>query len=134
MRNRNLFIASSGEKGRGVFTKKSLPAHTEIEIAPVIVLSPEDREVVEQTKLFYYIFEWGADETQAIVALGYVSMYNHDENNNCEYAMDYGEETISIITTRDIEPGEELTINYTAGFDREVSLWFDDANNNEAEK
>jgi hypothetical protein len=67
--------------------------------------------------LFYYIFEWGDDIKQGIVALGYVSMYNHTSPSNCEYEMDYKKETITIKTIRAIKAGEELTINYSAGFD-----------------
>ena len=110
-----LFIARAGKKGKGVFTEKNIPANTIIEIAPVIVLSAEDRKIIEDTKLNYYIFEWGDDITKAVVALGYVSMYNHETNSSCEYQMDYKKETISIKTVRKIKAGEEITINYAAG-------------------
>jgi SET domain-containing protein len=124
MRKPGLYIADAGKKGKGVFTKKAIPANTIIETAPVIILDANDRKNVEETKLFYYIFEWGEDTTQGAVALGYVSMYNHASPSNCEYEMDYEAETMSIRTMRHIEAGEELTINYSAGWDDWKPVWF----------
>lgn len=129
MRKPGLYIDNAGKKGKGVFTKKPIPANTLIEIAPVIILNAQDRQQVEETKLFFYIFEWGDDTTLGAVGLGYVSMYNHASPSNCEYEMDYEEETISIRTMRDINPGEELTINYSAGWDDWKPVWFNEEKN-----
>jgi SET domain-containing protein len=107
-----LTIASSNNRGRGVFTTETIPAQTIIEIAPVIVVSAPEREKLEQTLLYDYIFEWGADAKMAAVALGYISIYNHSNNPNCAYDMDFEHQTISITTLRSIEVGEELFINY----------------------
>lgn len=122
---KGIFIDDAGKKGRGVFTKKAIPAETLVETSPVIVLSAGDRQKVEDTGLYYYIFEWGEDASLGAVALGYVSMYNHESPSNCEYLMDYEEKTISIVTMRAIEPGEELTINYSAGWDDWKPVWFE---------
>lgn len=124
MRRPGLYIEKAGKKGKGVFTEKPIPAHTIVEIAPVIVLSEKDRKQVEKTKLFFYIFEWGDDIKQGVVGLGYVSMYNHTSPSNCEYEMDYKKETITIKSMRPIEAGEELTINYSAGWDDWQPVWF----------
>ena len=107
-----LVITDSPDRGRGVFTTEPIESGTTIEIAPVLVLKALDREKVEQTLLYDYIFEWGEDHKSAAVALGYASIYNHTKLANCKYDMDYEYQTISIITLRDIEQGEELFINY----------------------
>lgn len=107
-----LTIASSNNRGRGVFTTALIPANTIIEIAPVIVVSATEREKLEQTLLYDYIFEWGADRKMAGVALGYISIYNHSNGPNCSYDMDFDHETITITTLLDIKVGEELFINY----------------------
>jgi len=120
-----LYIADTGEKGRGVFTTKPIAARAVIEIAPVLVLSAKDRLAIENTSLYYYIFEWGDDIEQGAVGLGFVSIYNHASPSNCEYTMDYNEKTISIQTMRAIAAGEELTINYSAGWDDWKPVWFD---------
>jgi hypothetical protein len=107
-----LTIASSKNRGRGVFTTESIPAQTIIEIAPVIVVSAAEREKLEQTLLYDYIFEWGEHSKMAAVALGYISIYNHSNNPNCAYNMDFEHQTITITTLKSIDVGEELFINY----------------------
>lgn len=120
-----LTIAPSPNRGRGVFATEAIQMNTTIEIAPVIVLTKEHRIIVEQTLLYDYIFEWGEDHKSAAVALGYVSIYNHKIHPNCVYEMDYENETISIITLKDIKVGEELFINYNAEVDEESPVWFE---------
>lgn len=120
-----LAIAPSPNRGRGVFATEAIQMNTTIEIAPVIVLTKEHRALVEQTLLYDYIFEWGEDLKSAAVALGYVSIYNHTGHPNCVYEMDYENETISIITIKDIKVGEELFINYNAEIDQESPVWFE---------
>ncbi|MEY4278947.1 MAG: hypothetical protein RL377_951 [Bacteroidota bacterium] len=107
-----LTIASSANRGRGVFTTEPIAANTTIEIAPVIVVSALEREKLEQTLLYDYIFEWGADSKMAAVALGYISIYNHSNTPNCSYEMDFEHQTITITTLQNVEVGEELFINY----------------------
>lgn len=121
-----LYIAQSLTKGRGVFTSADIPANTTIEIAPVLVLNSEDRILVEQTMLYNYIFEWGEDGCQAVVALGYISMYNHSVHFNCNYEMDFDELTITIITCQEIKAGDELYINYNPIGKEDQPVWFDD--------
>jgi SET domain-containing protein len=107
-----LTIASSNNRGRGVFTQEPIKANTIIEIAPVIVVDANERVKLEQTLLYDYIFEWGEDSKMAAVALGYISIYNHSNQPNCAYEMDFEHQTISITTLCDIEMGKELFINY----------------------
>ncbi|HEY8398966.1 MAG TPA: SET domain-containing protein [Flavihumibacter sp.] len=120
----SLIIAPTPNMGRGVFTLEPLEADTLVEISPVIVLSEQDRELVDQTLLHHYIFEWGEDRKQCCVALGYVSVYNHQFNSNCEYEMDFESQMIRIKTVRRIEAGEELYINYNGDWNDNSPLWF----------
>ncbi|HEY6505105.1 MAG TPA: SET domain-containing protein [Chitinophagaceae bacterium] len=120
-----LFIASSGAKGRGVFTSENIEEGTVIEIAPVIVMSREERRLLDQTKLHDYIFEWGAKKDQCCMALGYIPVYNHSYRSNCEYEMDFETDTIRIKTVRFIKTGEELFINYNGNWNDSKPLWFD---------
>jgi len=120
-----LSIAPSPNRGRGVFTQQDIAKGTTIEIAPVIVFDPIQRKKLEETLLYDYIFEWGEDDKSAVVALGYVSIYNHAIKANCRYDMDFTFETMSIITTRDIKKGEELFINYNADGEAEKPVWFE---------
>ena len=54
-----LYIEKISAKGKAVFTNEKIPAGTIVEIAPVIVMSKEDRIHLDKTLLHDYIFEWG---------------------------------------------------------------------------
>jgi SET domain-containing protein len=120
-----LYIMETAKRGRGVFTTEAIPVGTTIEIAPVIVLNQAERAVVDSTLLHDYIFEWGINEKQAAVALGYVSIYNHSVDANCKYDMDFEHQTIQIQTKRDIAMDEELCINYNGDGITDKPVWFD---------
>jgi len=120
-----LYINTSMEKGRGVYTHERIPPGTIIEIAPVIVMKKEDRVHLDKTLLHDYIFEWGANKDQCAMALGLIPIYNHSYKSNCEYFMDFEEETILVKTMRVIEKGEELTINYNGNWNDPAKVWFD---------
>lgn len=111
--------------GKGVFTAEFLEAKSIIEVAPVIVMSANDRKLLDQTLLHDYIFEWGNDRKLCCMALGYVPMYNHSFMSNCNYEMDYEEDKIYIKTVRDIQAGEELFINYNGDWNDPKPLWFE---------
>jgi SET domain-containing protein len=119
-----IVIAKTKKKGRGVFTTAFIKAKTVIEIAPVIVMDPHDRPLLDQTLLHNYIFEWGENKAQCGMALGYVPLYNHAFESNCEYEMDFKKDIISIKTVRNIEAGEELYINYNGDWNNASPLWF----------
>ncbi|MBS1783526.1 MAG: SET domain-containing protein-lysine N-methyltransferase [Bacteroidetes bacterium] len=126
MRNPNLYVGITKAKGRGVFTSKTISENEVIEIAPVIVMSANDRALLDKTLLHDYIFEWQpGDIPQCCMALGYVPIYNHSYQSNCEYFMNYDEQTITIKAVRNIAYGEELTINYNGDWNDEKPVWFD---------
>ncbi len=120
-----LYIMETAHRGRGVFSTEAIPAGTTIEIAPVIVLNPSERAVVDSTLLHDYIFEWGIDEKQAAVALGYASIYNHSADANCKYDMDFEHKTIQIQTKREVAVDEELCINYNGDGVTDKPVWFE---------
>lgn len=120
-----LYIAPAEKMGRGVFTSDIIEANTVVEIAPVIVMSAEDRKWLDKTLLHDYIFEWGANKDQCCMALGYVPMYNHSYKSNCEYEMDFDNDLIRIKTVRAIKKGEELYINYNGDWNDNQPVWFD---------
>lgn len=121
----HLYIAPVAEKGRAIFTNEKIKANTVIEESPVIVMEKYDREHLDKTRLHDYIFEWGVNKDKCCMALGYVSLYNHSYKSNCEYFMNFEEESIQIKTVRAIEKGEELTINYNGNWNDEKKVWFE---------
>ena len=120
-----LYIGTTENKGRGIFTHERIKAGTIIEVAPVIVMSQGDRTFLDKTLLHDYIFEWGIKKDQCAMALGMIPIYNHSYKSNCEYFMDYEDAMIHIKTMRIIEKGEELTINYNGNWNDPAKVWFD---------
>jgi SET domain-containing protein len=125
MIHQSLYIELTEKKGKGVFTAENIPEGFVIELSPVIVMEKEDRIHLDKTLLHDYIFEWGANKDKCCMALGFIPIYNHSYKSNCEYFMDFDEETIFVKTVRDIEKGEELTINYNGDWDDETKVWFE---------
>lgn len=120
-----IFTALTEDMGYGVFTSNDIDADSVIEISPVIVMSGEERKLLDKTRLHDYIFEWGANKDQCCMAMGYVPIYNHSYKSNCEYEMDFENDRIIIRTVRFIKAGEELFINYNGDWNDAKPLWFD---------
>lgn len=121
-----LYIDHIAGKGRGIFAGENIPMGAIVETSPVIVMTAEERLLLDKTLLHDYIFEWKPDgQNLCCMAQGYISVYNHSYTSNCEYFMDYEEGTISIKTVREINEGEELTINYNGDWDDAAPVWFD---------
>jgi uncharacterized protein len=121
----SLYIAPAKSMGRGVFTSENIAEGAIIETSPVIVMTRDERRLLDQTLLHDYIFEWGPKKDQCCMAMGYVPIYNHSYKSNCEYEMDFTNESISIKTVRFIKAGEELFINYNGDWDDSKRVWFD---------
>ncbi|MEM7571315.1 MAG: SET domain-containing protein [Bacteroidota bacterium] len=118
----SLYVGPSTLGGRGVFTNEEIPAEAAIELAPVIVLSAEDRIAIHGTALHDYYFIW--EKTKAAIALGYGGLYNHAAQPNADFYMDYEQRTINFFALRTIAAWEEITINYAEGGDVRTKLWF----------
>lgn len=120
-----LYIGPAEGKGRGVFSSEAIPADAIVEVSPVVVMTAEERTLIDMTRLHDYIFEWTPDgQNKCCMAQGYISVYNHSYTSNCEYFMNYEEETIMIKAVREIAADEELTINYNGDWDDEKPIWF----------
>lgn len=111
--------------GNGVFTSAFIRKNTVVEVSPVIVMSHEERQLLDKTLLHDYIFEWGNRSKKCCMATGYVPLYNHSYNSNCEYEMEFDKDIISVIAVKDIAAGEELFINYNGTYNNAKPVWFD---------
>ena len=67
----------------------------------------------------------GYTKRKVLHGVRYIPMYNHSYKSNCEYFMDFEDDTIFVKTVRAIEKGEELTINYNGDWDNFTKVWFD---------
>ncbi len=115
-------------KGRGVFALRAFAAGEVVEACPVIPLRTPYEGLPHDLKqiVFYWEGPAGKSATQALV-LGYGSLYNHNNPANMRYKIDRPELLLRFIAVRDIDPGEELTVNYNADGGAAVSdddWWF----------
>jgi len=115
-----LEVRTTKNKGRGVFARKFIPKGTVIERVPLIVVTWSK---IEDSELAHYVYDW--TPTKAVVALGYGSMYNHSFRPNAYYE-DVGRQTKVFTACRDIQAGDEVTINYNGDpDDKSNELGFD---------
>ena len=120
----SLYISQSIGKGRGVFTNEDIDAGILIEASPVVVMSGQERVLLDKTLLHDYIFEWGEKKEQCCMALGYLAVYNHSYGSNCEYEMDFELAEIRVRTVKPVKAGEELFVNYNGDWNDSKPVWF----------
>lgn len=106
-------------KGRGVFARILIPKGTTFETVPMLVCKQDD--IINST-LMDYVYAWG-DLTVGL-ALGYGSLYNHSFKPNARY-FDLPLSRKEFIALRDIQPGEEVTINYNGDPKSKKSVGFE---------
>ncbi|MEZ4677887.1 MAG: SET domain-containing protein [Caldilineaceae bacterium] len=116
-----MYVAEAVGKGRGVYAKEFIRAGVIFECSPVIILSPEQWAYVERTTLFDYCYDW---QGGAALALGMGSLFNHSYAPNAVYTKQYDRHLIEYTALHDIEPGEEILINYNGRPDDMDPLWF----------
>ena len=99
-------------EGRGLFATRNLRPGTVVEEAPVLLIPPEQVDVVDETVLRWYVFDWDG-ESHAVV-LGKASMCNHGAEPNVELILDDGEQgpVAELTVTRSVKRGEELLLDY----------------------
>jgi hypothetical protein len=103
-------------KGRGVFALRAFSAGEFAEVCPVVPLRTL-REFLPgefQDRVFHWEFRADGKGTSAL-ALGYGSLYNHDNPANMRFEVDRPALLIRFIAVRDTTRDEELTINYSGG-------------------
>lgn len=117
IRSPHAFIKNTGtEKGRGVYANRSYKKGEVVEKCLVIIIDQSFQKLPEELKKI--VFDWGVlaetHKRESAIALGFGSMYNHDDPANMKYQADLEQELLIFTTVREINKGEELTINYNA--------------------
>lgn len=119
------FVGSSNGKGRGVFANKRFQKGDIIERCPVIVVPEEQDHLLHDTVLYNYTYGWGEDLRDAAIALGFGSLYNHAYHPNAFYKRVPEDTMLVYVALRDIEEGEEITVNYNGSPNDPSPLWFE---------
>jgi SET domain-containing protein len=123
------FKDTKTSKGRGMFAKRSFVNGDIVEECPVVLFNEVPALPVEIKRI---MFSWhylltGSHSAQAI-ALGFGSMYNHNNPANMRYDI---QKVLRFFAVRDIGVDEELTINYNAhggGAEWKKNEWFERMN------
>jgi SET domain-containing protein len=113
--NDRLEIRSDTLKGRGVFARAPIAAGTVIEAAPMIIVPPEERALLDRTILHDYYFDW---DGSAAVALGLVALCNHSRRPRARIRRNLAQRTLDLVALEPIAAGQEITIDY------HCPLWF----------
>ena len=101
-----LYVTWREGLGHGVFSKGYIPKDTFVEIAPVIEFNSKDGAY---GPIMDYTVAWNGNLG---VGLGWTMLYNHSDRSNCAFSMNLYDGLLAILSTRDINAGEELTVDY----------------------
>ncbi len=105
-------VKRTRNKGRGVFATVLIPANTVFERVPLLIIPAKEVLECEHGEfLYHYVFEYPTAKNKVALALGFGSLYNHSYQPNAYYE-DVGRQIKEYRALRDIQKGEEITINY----------------------
>ena len=114
----DVYLKDTGTaKGRGVFANRDFEKGEVVERCPVLLMPIPLQQLPEEVKSL--LFSWrrlaGTPQIRHALALGFGSMYNHDNPANMRYEAERYNQVLTFITVRRVAKDEELTINYNAG-------------------
>ncbi len=118
----------SPKKGNGVIAKKSFKKNLTVIIGHVILISNSDYDLIQNTILDNYIYEWNDPNNtdfRSAIPLSICQFFNHSYKPNLKYQYDYENTTMEYIAIRDIQKGEELTANYNGIVSDKSPVWFE---------
>lgn len=117
-------LRGSKGRGRGVFSERHFSMGEIIEKCPILLIPGSQLHHIYETVLGDYVYPWGEIDEAAALPMGLGSFYNHSYVPNADWIQDMEELTQSYIALRDIEPGEEITVNYNGPPDDPSPMWF----------
>lgn len=120
--SRLIEVKSAPGKGRGVFARRFIESGTVIEKVPILIVPLALISNPENANLCQFFF--CRDEATLAVCLGYGSLYNHSYRPNARYD-DHGPRCMLFTAIRNIEPGDEITINYNGDPEDTSPMAFD---------
>jgi hypothetical protein len=112
MNNPDLRLSHIPGKGRGVTANKRFSKGELIEEDPVIELPDPEWQELEKTALKDYYFVW--TECSTAIPLGNGALLNYSETPNAEAIRNLQSQSMAFVALRNIEPGEEITIDYNS--------------------
>ena len=119
-----LRVAPSPRHGNGVFATRRFAPGDVVERCPVLVIDAEHEDLVADTALDGYCYEWDGG---LAVALGFGSLYNHDDDPNARYWTDTEAGCIEVVARRPIAAGDEVCVTYNGDPELDDPVEFPDA-------
>ena len=108
-----VYVADTGTiKGRGVFAAKVFKAGELVELCPVVIFNNPTLNIEQIQNI---IFSWdgltGSNKNIAAIALGYGSLYNHNNPSNMRYIVEYPN-VLSFYTVLDVNVRNMKSITF----------------------
>ena len=119
----DLQIRTVRGKGRGIFAGRRFEADEVLERAPVLLIPNDEWDLVSGSIVASYCFTWGKADDAAI-PLGRSSLLNHSYTPNAYAQISLRDRTIEFLALRNIEAGEEITLNYNGDPDNRTPMNF----------
>lgn len=120
---------SNTVKQRGVYANQCFQAGEIIEICPVVIIHGFPRDLPRELQTI--LFNWSNlthSPPSLAIALGFGSLYNHNDPANLRYEVSIIDKTIRFISVVHIKTHDELTINYNSlvgDNTAKTNSWFD---------
>lgn len=101
----NISIRDSAVGGRGIFAEQDYTTNDIIEISPSI----KQKFLKCKGAIVDYIFGFGEDDV--LIAFGYSSIYNHNDDPNATFEL-LNEHQVKIVAVKPIKKDTEICISY----------------------
>jgi hypothetical protein len=111
-------------KGRGLVAGRRFVCGEVVDAAPVVVIPAREWELIQTTVVGRFCFAWNDGTGSVAVALSRASFLNHSYTPNVASEKHLRRREIVFVALRDIEPGEELTLNYSGDPGSRASVGF----------
>jgi len=113
-RSKKIYVEESPIHGRGVFASDFIKSGEILEECHFIKVP-----VTEYVKeLHDYFFAWPKKKQDSYaLVLGYGSIFNHSDYGSASWETDPSNNKFIFFATRDIQPGEEIYLNYEKEID-----------------
>jgi hypothetical protein len=105
-------IKTTDQFGRGLYATETIRPRRVVMRCELLVLSPTDTVIVNATELKHYTFVFNSNQDCLVLGLG--EIFNHSDKPNVSYQIvDFeGRKVMQFVSLSQIEPGQQLFINY----------------------
>ncbi len=107
----DIHIKESQFGGRGIFSNKNYKKDDVIEICPAILSNTN----ILTGRIRDYIFSHNKNKDKCLIAFGYMSMYNHQDDPNSKWDI-LNDKQIKLTALKDINENDEITVSYGDGY------------------